>query len=395
MTERDDAVPTRPPASAPDPPPAGPPPQTRRGLRGRPSTRDRPPTRDRPLDRSAGSAPAQPSPRHRAGSPRAAADAVPARRALLLVVAVLGLLAVLRAPAMVHAGEGMRPGLTRTLLLGAARPVERVTHLVRLDTPDRWLTRAFGHRTAPHGGASELATAASHTATGRTGTTGAPAAPLTPLRRPTAADPLRVLVTGDSLTESLGPTITNTAPDTVRAQTETRFGTGLVRPDFFDWAAHARVQVAERDPELVIVAMGGNDGQGITLADGTVLPAGSAEWAAEYQRRAGVVMRIWTADGARRLLWLSLPPARSDRLNGYFRQLNAATEAAAAGVSGASYLDLAPWLSKDGAYSDYLTGADGQAVLARSHDGVHLALDGARIAAAHVIDNIRSTWRLG
>ncbi|WP_261558672.1 DUF459 domain-containing protein, partial [Frankia tisae] len=214
-----------------------------------------------------------------------------------------------------------------------------------------------------------------------------------PRRRPSV--PLRVLVTGDSLTESLGPTITNTAPDTVRAQTETRFGTGLVRPDFFDWAAHARVQVAERNPELVIVTMGGNDGQGITLADGTVLPAGSAEWAAEYQRRASVVMRIWTADGARRLLWLSLPPARSDRLNGYFRQLNAATAAATAGVNGASYLDLAPWLSKDGTYSDYLTAADGQAVLARSHDGVHLTLDGARIAAAHVIDNIRSTWQLG
>ncbi|EIV95594.1 DUF459 domain-containing protein [Frankia sp. QA3] len=394
MTERDDAVPTRPPASAPEPPPAGPPPQTPRGLRGRPFTRSRPP------DQAAGPASAQSPPRHRPRLPPTEADAVPARRALVLVVAVLGLLAVLRAPAMVHAGEGMRPGLTRTLVLGAARPTERVTHAVRLDAPDRWLTRAFGHGTAPRGAASELATAASRAAagaaaTGRPGTAGAPAAPPAPLRLPSAADPLRVLVTGDSLTESLGPTITNTAPDTVRAQTETRFGTGLVRPDFFDWAAHARVQVAERNPELVIVAMGGNDGQGITRADGTVLPAGSAEWEAEYQRRASVVMRIWTGDGARRLFWLSLPPARSGRLDAYFRRMNAATATAAAGVSGASYLDLTPWLSKDGAYSDYLTDAGGRAVLARSHDGVHLTLDGARIAAAHVLDTVRGTWRLG
>ncbi|MCM3925443.1 DUF459 domain-containing protein, partial [Frankia sp. AiPs1] len=228
------------------------------------------------------------------------------------------------------------------------------------------------------------------------GTAGIPAAPppLAPLRLPTATDPLRVLVTGDSLTESLGPTITNTAPDTVRAQTDTRFGTGLVRPDFFDWAAHARDQVAQRNAELIIVAMGGNDGQGITLPDGTVLPAGSAEWEAEYQRRASVVMRIWTGNGARRLLWLGLPPARSNQLNGYFHRLNTATATAAAGVGGASYLDLTPWLAKDGAYSDYLTAADGREVLARSHDGVHLTLDGARIAAAHVLDAVRSTWLL-
>ncbi|WP_235487081.1 DUF459 domain-containing protein, partial [Frankia sp. AvcI1] len=147
-------------------------------------------------------------------------------------------------------------------------------------------------------------------------------------------------------------------------------------------------------PELIIVAMGGNDGQGITLPDGTVLPAGSAGWEAEYRRRASVVMRIWTGNGARRLLWLGLPPARSHRLNGYFHQLNAATAAAAAGVSGASYLDLTPWLSKDGAYSDYLTGAGGRDVLARSRDGVHLTLDGARIAAAHALDAVRSTWQL-
>ncbi len=394
MTERDDAVPTRPPASAPAPLPAGPPPRIPRGPRGRRFAQDRPshqPARQE--------VPAQP--RHRARPPRVGADAVPARRALLLVVAVLGLLAVLRAPAMVHAGEGMRPGLTRTLVLSAARPIERVTHTARLDAPDRWLTRAFGHGTAPRGGDSELATAASRAAAdaavpGHPGTAGLPTAPPAPapLRLPTTADPLRVLVTGDSLTESLGPTITNTAPGTVRAQTETRFGTGLVRPDFFDWAAHARDQVTARSPELVIVAMGGNDGQGITLPDRTVLPAGSAEWEAEYQRRASVVMRIWTGNGARRLLWLSLPPARSNRLNGYFHRLNAATAAAAAGVSGASYLDLTPWLSHGGAYSDYLTAADGRDVLARSRDGVHLTLDGARIAAAHVLDAVRSTWRL-
>ncbi|MCK9895633.1 DUF459 domain-containing protein [Frankia sp. AgB32] len=329
---------------------------------------------------------------------------MPARRVVVTVAAVLVLLAVLRAPAMVHAGEGMRPGTTRALVLGVARPLARVTHPLRLDAPDRGLARAFGHRPGSSGVASELATAASqatanpaaapHGASGPAGGP-APAAIVAPPRRPTAADPLRVLVTGDSLTETLGPAITNAVPGTVRVRTETRYGTGLARPDFFDWASRARAQLGEQHPELVIVAMGGNDGQGITRPDGTVLPAGTPAWAAEYQRRADVVMRIWTGSGQRRVLWLGLPPARSHRLDGYFHQLNTAAAAAATGVPGATYLDLTPWLSRGGAYSDYLSTADGRTVLARSRDGVHLTLDGARIAATHVLDTLRGVWPPG
>ncbi|SNQ46629.1 conserved hypothetical protein [Frankia canadensis] len=312
-------------------------------------------------------------------------DTVPARRAVLVVVTVLGLLAVLRAPAMVHAGEGMPPGLTRSLVLGAGHGLDRVSRPLGLDGPDRWLASAFGHGgAAPSATTSELVTAGDRDRTSP-GLVAPGPPPLEPLRRPSAADPLRVLVTGDSLTETLGPAVTNAAPATLRVSTETHYGTGLVRPDFFDWAARARAQVAELRPEVVIVAMGGNDGQGMTLPDGTVLAAGSDAWAAEYRRRADVIMRIWTGGGARRLVWLSLPPARSTRLDGYFRQLNTATAAAAAGVGGARYLDLVPWLSRGGAYSDYLPDASGTTALARSRDGVHLTRDGARIAAGHIV----------
>ncbi|MBX6389106.1 MAG: DUF459 domain-containing protein, partial [Frankia sp.] len=227
----------------------------------------------------------------------------------------------------------------------------------------------------------------------------APATPtppptVAPARVPTAAEPLRVLVTGDSLTESLGPTIANTAPPTVHAETDTRFGTGLVRPDFFDWAGYAREQIRTRDPEVVIVAMGGNDGQGITMPDGTVLPAGSPQWVDEYRRRVLVVLRIWTDNGTRRVYWLSLPPARSSTLDGYFRQMNAAAADAAPQVPGATFLDLAPVLSSDGRYSDYLPDSSGRTVLARTRDGVHLTLDGARIAAAPVLAALGKDFKL-
>ncbi|ONH57953.1 hypothetical protein CcI49_23745 [Frankia sp. CcI49] len=325
-----------------------------------------------------------------------------ARRALLLVAACLGLLAVLRSAAMVHAGEGMPPGTTRELVLGVARPLDRITATLRLNQPDRLLTTAFGHPdpTGAKADSSELASAAALAEPGATG--GQDRAPrrrenvvaAAPLRTPTATNPLRVLVTGDSLTESLGPTITNTEPATIHAETDTRFGTGLVRPDFFDWATHARLQITGRNPEAIVVIMGGNDGQGITQPDGTILPAGSDEWAAEYRRRAIVLMRIWSDGGSRRVFWLSLPPARSGTLNGYFARMNEATQAAAERVPGARFLDLRPMLSNAGQYTDYLTDSSGRSVLIRTRDGVHLTLDGARLAAAPVLQTLTQEWHL-
>ncbi|WP_241832311.1 SGNH/GDSL hydrolase family protein [Pseudofrankia sp. EUN1h] len=326
---------------------------------------------------------------------------VSARRAFALVTLSLAAMAVLRAPAAVHAGEGMPAGTTRDVVLALARPLATVTHPLGLDWPSRRLSAFFGHGApATH---SELVTAAGQeksaatTAEPRMGGKGLvtppPPAPA-PVRVPTTADPLRVLVTGDSLTESLGPTIANTGPATVRAQTDTRFGTGLVRPDFFDWASHAREQIAARDPEVVVVALGANDGQGITLPDGTVLPAGSPRWADEYRRRALVLLRIWTDGGQRRVYWASLPPARSGRLDGYFRQLNAAVADAARQVPGAEFLDLTPELTDQGHYSDYLRNPAGHTVLARTRDGVHYTLDGSRIVAVPILAALTADYRL-
>jgi hypothetical protein len=350
-----------------------------------------------------------------ARAPTASSAVMSARRAFVLVALTLGVLGALRAPAMVHAGEGMRPGATRDLVLGVARPLARLSDRWALDRPGIRLSAVFGHHDAdapseleraadvavepppPIGPTGPATAAGSPLAAGPTGGAGTrPARPIPPPRRvPTRADPLRVLVTGDSLTEALGPTIANEAPPTVHADTDTRFGTGLVRPDFFDWAGHAHDQIARRDPEAVVVIMGGNDGQGITMPDGRILAAGSPAWVDEYRRRATVVLRVWADGASRSVYWLSLPPARSAVLNGYFQQLNGAAAAATRQVPGARFIDLAPELSAGGRYSDYLRNPAGHTVLARTRDGVHLTLDGARIAAGPVLAALEGDYRLG
>ncbi|SBW19281.1 protein of unknown function DUF459 [Candidatus Protofrankia californiensis] len=325
-----------------------------------------------------------------------------ARRATRLVATGLGMLIVFDASRMVHAGEGMPAGATRSLVLAVGRPLDRITSVTGLDGVTRTLAAAFGHEVGA-GGSPQLSADDRTALPPRAGTgAGIPlpggtdgSGTTTPrLRVPSAAEPLRLLVTGDSLSDGLGPMLASASAGTIHADTDTRSGTGLVRPDFFDWAGHAREQIANRDPEAIVVALGGNDGQAITMPDGSVLRTGSPEWCAEYRRRAVAILRIWSDGGRRRVYWTSLPPTREPTLNGYFRQLRAITTDAVREVPGARFVNIDDRLSKNGEYSSYLTDDHGRTVLARTRDGVHLTLDGARIAANILIKAINTDWHI-
>jgi len=51
-------------------------------------------------------------------------------------------------------------------------------------------------------------------------------------------------------------------------------------------------------------------------------------------------------------------------------------------------------LSKNGQYSDYLPGLNGQTILARTQDGIHLSTDGASLAATLVLQAMNKDWHL-
>ena len=68
---------------------------------------------------------------------------------------------------------------------------------------------------------------------------------------------------------------------TTRTLAEYQVGTGLVRPDFFDWPKHLLAVVAERRPKLVIWMGSANDGQEI-LVHGAYQAVGSRLWDAAY-----------------------------------------------------------------------------------------------------------------
>jgi hypothetical protein len=214
------------------------------------------------------------------------------------------------------------------------------------------------------------------------------------LRRPTKRFPLRLLVTGDSLTEYLTAALVNaaSAAGPVLGFEDTHYGTGLARPDFVDWSVVARQQVTADHPDAVVVMMGGNDFQGMTLPNGRILQPLTPAWVREYQRRAEVCMRIWAQGGRRRVYWLSIPPARDANWAQADADMNLALRRAAAEVPGARYLNILGPVTDHGRYADFVTDAHGQTTLVRTPDGVHLTQAGSDIVANEVLRVLRREW---
>jgi hypothetical protein len=317
--------------------------------------------------------------------------------------------------AMVHAGQGMKPGTTRDLVLGVAKPLDSFAHAVWLDKPRKALDSLFGHKPAPTGPSdlsrlpskadnrplgSAAAAPTPHPSTPASASASArPAAvPLATkkLRVPTAAAPLKLLIAGDSMTEFMGPALINQAATggKVAGNTVTKYGTGLVRPDFFDWSIYAKQLVSGQNPEAIVFMIGGNDGQGITLADGTVLPDGTDAWAKEYRRRVEVVMRIFADNGKRRVYWVPMPVPRNAKLAVDYHLMDLAVADAAALVPGVTDVNIVNRLSNNGQYADYLPGLNGQTILARAPDGIHLSSSGASLAATLILQAMNKDWHL-
>jgi hypothetical protein len=334
-----------------------------------------------------------------------------AGHAIAVTVGALVFAMLFNSHAMVHAGEGMPDGTTRDLVLAVAKPLDSFAHATYLDRPRKWLDSLFGHQQAPTGPSalSQVPTQADNRPLG-SGSAGHRPAPgpkakakapvplstAKPLRVPTKADPLKLLIAGDSMTEFLGPSLINQASSEgkVTGNTITKYGTGLVRPDFFDWSIYAQQLVDQQHPEAVVVMMGGNDGQGITLANGQVLSAGSDVWAKEYRRRVEVVMRIFSGNGKRRVYWVPMPVPRSPQLADDYKLMDLAVADAAAAVPGVTDVNIVPRLSNNGQYSDYLPGLNGQTILARARDGIHLSSDGANLAATLVLQALNKAWHV-
>lgn len=155
-----------------------------------------------------------------------------------------------------------------------------------------------------------------------------------------------------------------------------RSGTGLARPEVFNWMDEYPAMLGNEKPDVVIVAIGANDGQGFVV-DGKVLAYGSEAWRNVYQARINDFLAMVSADGAR-VVWVGLPPMREPGYNVRIAAINHLAYTVVSKFPQATWWNPTSYVG-DGAgnFREFVTLRNGATLRIRAVDGVHLSDEGA------------------
>ena len=200
--------------------------------------------------------------------------------------------------------------------------------------------------------------------------------------------PITIAVVGDSMANDLGNGMEDLfgRRNSVQVVKKTRFATGLVRTDYFNWNTTIRDFLSHHDPDVILVLIGGNDRQPIRT-DGERLDPLTRPWITEYQRRVSQFMRHLKRERAR-VFWIGLPAVRSDSLSRAYHVMNKVYryEARRYGFRYVSTWD--EFLSPSGDYTSFGQSLEGVRRRLRQEDGMHFTETGRLSLAAYVAQKI-------
>lgn len=200
--------------------------------------------------------------------------------------------------------------------------------------------------------------------------------------------PVTVAVVGDSMANDLGNGMEDlfARRNGVQVVKKTRFATGLVRTDYFNWNTTIRDFLSHHDPDVILVLIGGNDRQPIRM-DGERLDPMTRPWIIEYQRRVSQFMRNIKRERAK-VFWVGLPAVRSDALSRAYHVMNKVYryEARRYGFKYVSIWD--EFLTPSGDYTSFGRSLEGVKRRLRKNDGMHFTETGRLSLAAYIAKSI-------
>ncbi len=212
---------------------------------------------------------------------------------------------------------------------------------------------------------------------------------------PAALPTYKVLILGDSLIATGFGALLEKQLDAhpqVVAYRKGKSASGLARPDFFDWMAEAKRQVELREPDMVVVLMGGNDGQDLThrkKSDGRRVPWMHEDWPASYQERmASFLAEVSAPD--REIVWLGMPTMGLRSFEKKLETIRSVQKAAVEAHASATYLDTVPMVSdaEGGMLTHGQVGAKGHNKALRADDKIHFTMAGSQFFADAVYPKI-------
>ena len=304
-------------------------------------------------------------------------------KAVLLALVVF---AVLGSGGLRESAEGMPIGWQRDVAMGLTGGLDRVVNLVSLNRPYDWAADQLGRTQADEDFEFPVAT----TVPSATTTT------LPPLEAPTVANPLNVVIAGDSTAIGVGDRLKVAVDDdpTIAVDVQGKVATGLTRSDYFNWGGRTKELLETLDPDVLLFMVGANDTQSILSPDGTVVAQyGTPEWAEAYRTQVAGIMDL-AHEGSRRVLWVGQPKVGNSKVNTTLEQVNDIIEQEAATRPWVTYFDLASVVAgDDGAFTEYVTFPDGETVRCFAGDGIHLSMQCLDRSMEQLVPTLRSLYQ--
>ena len=219
---------------------------------------------------------------------------------------------------------------------------------------------------------------------------------------PTADNPARVYIVGDSDAGTFGPYLQQLVDGTTVATTKLNYkvSSGLARPDFYNWPNELAAVLPAADPDIIVATFGGNDAQGLSAFQEELEfvigdpVSNEAEWSTEYTKRAGDVMDLLLENG-RSVIWVGIPNDDNPEVTARLAIQDRAAKAAADARPGVTFIDTwARFSGRDGNWAEFVIDPrDGEGKDVRADDGFHLNVNGAEILALDIAQVVRDDLR--
>lgn len=210
---------------------------------------------------------------------------------------------------------------------------------------------------------------------------------------PTAADPARILIMGDSDAGTFGPYLQQLLGQTgvVRTELDYKVSSGLARPDFYDWHDALEQKVPPFDPDIVVITFGGNDAQFLADRSGASVvgqprpDSDNAAWTEEYRDRVRRVVEYLESQGTI-VVWVGIPNHVNPDVTFRMELQDRAVKAELAEHPEVRFVDTwTRFAGRNGGFAEFVIDPrDGQGKAVRASDGFHLNQTGAEILAIDI-----------
>lgn len=133
---------------------------------------------------------------------------------------------------------------------------------------------------------------------------------------PNTSEPgYKITVAGDSISIGLGAELRNVVGADKVVKVIGEEGTGLARPDRFDWPTRLQTLARDFPPTVLVLSLSSNDGQNLTNVNDKLIASidDTAAWEAEYARRLGASFDAFAGTGTT-VIWVGHVRTADDKV---------------------------------------------------------------------------------